>query len=158
MGSRSVGTAVLAVGLAIGVTGGAAVVQSAPAEAANVTRVQSSIDVGGCVIRLYSYGPRVHANHTHTCVGVKSVNITGTGRLQIHFSEPGRTVGLSAGSDETLTGRGIAAGIDGTSRYATVSLYDTRLKRRLHLGRSTDYRRAAGASSNIWFSSTRVLS
>lgn len=143
----------------IGVTGGMTIAQSQAANAASASsaqRAQSQLSIGGCVIRLYAAGPRIHANTSHTCVGVKSVQITGMGRLQVNYVQSGRTVGLAANADELLVARGIHAGVNGTTRYATITLYDTKIKRRLHLGRSADYRRAAGSTSNVWFSSTRA--
>lgn len=143
----------------IGTAGGAAISQSQAATAASdsaAQRAQSQLSVGGCVIRLYSAGPRIHANSSHTCVGVKSVAVTGMGRLQVKYVKSGRTVSVNANSDEVLVGRGIQAGVDASSSYAKITLYDSRLKRRLHLGRAADYRRAAGETSNLWFSSIRV--
>lgn len=145
----------------LGLAGGVAIAQSQAAtalSAAPADRVQSQLSIGGCVIRLYAAGPRIHANSSHTCVGVKSVGITGMGRLQVNYTQSGRTVGLTANADELLVARGIQAGVNGTTRYATITLYDSKLKRRLHLGRVGDYTRASGSTANIWFSSTRVRS
>lgn len=140
----------------IGLAGGAAVAQTTAATAAGTQVAQSQLSVGGCVIRLYAHGPRIHANTTHTCVGVKSVRVTNMGRLQVHYTQRGRTVSVNANPDEVLVGRGIGAGVNSQSSYATVTLYDSRIKRRLNLKRPADYRRASGSTSNLWFSSTRV--
>lgn len=160
---RSTRSRVIAVttAAAIGLVGGAASAQTqvaAAAEESGSQRAQSSFSIGGCVIRLYAAGPRIHANGTHTCVGVKSVRVTNMGRLQINYTRPGRTVAVHANADELLVGRGIQAGVDGSRSYATVTLYDSKIKRRLHLKRSGHYARAAGSTSNIWFSSTRIPS
>jgi len=132
--------------------------QSASAAAESVESAQSQLSIGGCVVRLYSYGPRIHANSSHTCVGIKSVRITSMGRLQIYYTRPGQTVSVTANADELLVGRGIQAGVDSSRSYATVTLYDSKLRQRLHLKRSAHYQRAAGTTSNIWFSTTRIPS
>lgn len=151
----------VAAAVAVGMVGGAATlggdVASATADV-HQQRAQSSLYIGGCVIRIDPGGPRIHANSSHTCVGVKSVRITQMGRLQIMFTSKGRNVALTANADETLTARGVQVGVNGTSTYASVTLYDGRLKRKLNLRRSADYRRAAGSTSNVWFSSVRVRS
>lgn len=54
--------------------------------------------------------------------GVRSVAVTSIGRLQVHYNGHVRTMGLSAGVDETLAGPGIQIGVDGTSSYATMTL------------------------------------
>lgn len=148
--------AVVTAALLVGTIGGAA------ANSARVATPQlaptQSVSVGGCVIRLYTAGPELHANSTHTCVGVRSVDVTSMGRLRVRYTATSDVVGLSAGADETLAGRGIQVGVDGTSSYATMTLYDTKLERRLNLSRTTDYRRAAGSSSNIWFGSVKAAS
>lgn len=143
----------------VGLAGGAVVAESQAASAAegsSAQRAQSQLSIGGCVIRLYAAGPRIHANSSHTCVGVRSVQITGMGRLQVNYVQSARTVSLTANADELLVARGIHAGANGTTRYATITLYDSRLERRLHLGRAADYRRAAGSTANVWFNSARA--
>lgn len=158
--TRARAGAVLAA-VVLGLTGGLAVTQTGDARAAGEThaqRAQSSLTIGGCVVRLTPSGPRIHANSSHTCVGVKGVRITAQGRLQIMYTTSRRSVALTAGADETLTSRGIRAGVNGTRTYATVTLYDGRLERRLHLRRAADYRRAAGWTSNVWFGSVRSSS
>lgn len=152
---RAAVTAAVALGMVAGVAG----VQAGEARAADeahVQRAQSSLDIGGCVIRLNPGGPRIHANSSHTCVGVKSVRITQQGRLQLVYTHWAKGVALTANADETLTSRGIRTGVGGTKRYATITLYDGRLERRLNLRRSADYKRAAGWRSNVWFSSVRA--
>lgn len=143
--------------LTVGTVGGAAA-HTQQAETPAAAPTQPEVVLGGCVIRLYSSGPELHANSTHTCVGVRSVDVTSMGRLQVRYTGHVRTMGLSAGADETLAGRGIQVGVDGTSSYATMTLYDTKLKRRLNLARTTDYRRAAGSSSNVWFGTVKATS
>lgn len=149
--------AVVTVALLVGTVGGAAA-SSARDATPQLASTHSSVSLGGCVIRLYTAGPELHANSTHTCVGVRSVDVTSMGRLQVRYTSASDVVGLSAGADETLAGRGIHVGVDGTSRYATMTLYDTKLKRRLNLARTSDYRRAAGSSSNIWFGTVKAAS
>lgn len=149
--------AVVTAALLVGTIGGAAA-NSARVATPQLAPTKSSVSVGGCVIRLYTAGPELHANSTHTCVGVRSVDVTSMGRLRVRYTAASDVVGLSAGADETLAGRGIQVGVDGTSSYATMTLYDTKLERRLNLSRTTDYRRAAGSSSNIWFGSVKAAS
>lgn len=114
---------------------------------------------GGCVVRLPSTGPRVHANASHRCVGVKSVGLTSSGRIVVHASQEqrGAVVNVQGDPDETLTTRGIAVGVSTSSTQMHFSLYDSRVNRRLDLRKPADRRRAASSLSNLWLSWTKTL-
>ncbi|WP_434966750.1 hypothetical protein [Janibacter indicus] len=114
---------------------------------------------GGCVIRILPTGPRVHANSSHRCIGVKSVALNSSGRIAVTTSseQRGAVVNVQGDTDETLTTRGIAAGTSVSSTHMYFSLYDSRINRRLNLRKPADLRRASGATSNLWLTWTKTL-
>lgn len=114
---------------------------------------------GGCVIRILARGPKVHANPSHRCVGVKSVRLSASGKILLtHSSEQrGAVINVQGDTDETLTTRGIAAGTSVSASQMYFSLYDSRINRRLNLRKAADLRRARGTTSNLWLSWTKSL-
>lgn len=115
--------------------------------------------VGGCVIRILSTGPAVHANPSHRCVGVKSVRLSSSGKILLTASseQRGAVINIQGDTDETLTTRGIAAGTSVSSSQMYFSLYDSRINRRLNLRKASDLRRVRGSTSNLWLSWTKSL-
>jgi hypothetical protein len=113
---------------------------------------------GGCVVRFEDGRPRIHANPSHRCVGVKSVGVTSTGRLRVELSDEqrGSVVNAQADPDETLTSRGIILGTSGGVSYFEHQFYDSRLNRPLNLNWTTDRGRVAGANSNVWLTWTKT--
>lgn len=115
---------------------------------------------GGCVIRLATTGPWIHANAAHHCTGVRSVGLTPGGKLRLTYSDEqvGSVVNVSADPDETLTSRGILAGTSTTTRTLDVQLYDSSGSRgrALNLTRAADRRRVAGTYANLWVSWTKT--
>lgn len=147
--------------VAAGVVAGSTAVRGGDATATSGvlgSREQSSLDIGGCAIRLDPAGPRIHTNTAHTCVGVKDVRITPGGRLRVDYLGAARTVSLMADADETLVSRSIQVGADAAPAYATFTLYDGRLQRTLDLRDPADYVRVTGERSNVWFGSVRDAS
>lgn len=113
---------------------------------------------GGCVIRILPTGPRVHANGTHRCIGVRSVSLSSTGRVVVDASseQRGAVINVQGDSDETLTTRGIAPGVSVSASRMYFSLYDSRINRRLNLRKAADLRRAGGTTSNLWLTWTKT--
>ncbi|MEX1909809.1 hypothetical protein L6241_16145 [Janibacter sp. Y6] len=113
---------------------------------------------GGCVIRFSSTGPKIHANSTHHCTGVRSVGISTLGRMRIVYSDEqrGSTINVSADPDETLVRRGIITGISSSPAELHVDLFDARSKKRVDLRRLADRKVMAGAFANIWVAWTKT--
>lgn len=113
---------------------------------------------GGCAIRFGSAGPKIHANSSHHCTGVRSVGISSLGRVRIRYSDEqrGSTVNVSADPDETLVRRGIITGISSSPTELHVDLFDTRSKRRIDLRRPADRKVMAGAYANMWVAWTKT--
>lgn len=115
---------------------------------------------GGCVVRFDQDGPWVHANPSHRCIGVRSVRITTTGRVLVEMTseQDAAVLNVQADADETMTTKGISAGVSVAGSRLIIDLYDARIDRGLDLRREADRRRAAGAYSNLWLSWTKTIS
>lgn len=115
---------------------------------------------GGCVVRFDRTGPWIHTNGAHRCIGVRSVGLTGSGRLLVEMTDEqnAAVLNVQADADETLTTRGIAPGISVAGHRLVVDLYDSRIERVLDLSDEADRRRAAGPYSNLWLSWTKTIS
>lgn len=107
--------------------------------------------VTGCVIRLYSSGPAIHANGAHACTGAEGTPwIDDRGYLHVSQAVDAPVVSVVANPDETLVKRGIQAGVSGGVSESVIAMYDSRLGRELDLADPADYKRAAGIYSNLW--------
>lgn len=124
----------------------------------DLTATSAGTVPGGCVVRISTAGVKVHANSSHRCVGVSSVAISSTGRIQVTASseQRGAVVNVQGDADETLTTRGIGLGVSASSSTMQFSLYDSRLNRRLNLRNAVDLRRVSGATANVWLSWTKT--
>lgn len=122
------------------------------------TATSETTIAGGCVIRFDSETPRVHANSSHRCIGVSSVRLSSTGDLQVVSSteQRGAVVNAQADPDETLATRGLITGVSATPSVMTVSIFDSRLRRRLDLRQPQDYARVVGSTANMWLSWTKT--
>ena len=110
----------------------------------------------GCVVRFYSSGPALHQNGAHACTAATGVWVRDNGVLVIDQTHTGPVVSVTAQADETLVARGVQAGVSGGVSDAHVTFYDSRLGRVLDLTDPGDYRRIAGAYSNLWFQVTQI--
>ncbi|CAM3917832.1 hypothetical protein [Janibacter anophelis] len=122
------------------------------------TATSETTIAGGCVIRFDSETPRVHANGTHRCIGASSLRLSPTGDLQVLSSgeQRGAVVNAQADPDETLAARGLITGVTATPSVMTVSIYDSRWRRRLDLRQPRDYARVKGVVANMWVSWTKT--
>src|SRR5690606_13502867 len=118
------------------------------------TSASNPIATSGCVIRYdtkETWGntkPRIHANATHTCVGVKRVYADySTGYTVVELETAGPVVSLVVDEDETLVKKGISCGGSGGMGTVKIACYD----------RNGDQVKAHSAAmyhplANIWFS------
>lgn len=118
------------------------------------TSASNPIATSGCVIRYdtkETWGntkPRIHANATHTCVGVKRVYADySTGYTVVELETAGPVVSLVVDEDETLVKKGIACGGSGGMGTVKIACYD----------RNGNQVKAHSAAmyhplANIWFS------
>lgn len=97
------------------------------------------IAMRGCVIRFdtlsetgYSVIPRIHANETHTCVGVTDVQADWSGththgdlRVYHHDNNGKPIVSMMADESGTLVEKGIECGTGGGGGITRVRCYDT---------------------------------
>lgn len=115
---------------------------------------------GGCVVRVAETGPWIHANGTHRCIGASSVRISSTGKIVLTFApeQRGAFVNVQADPDETLTTRGLSTGVSVSQAEMIISVYDSRLNRRLDLRRANELKRVAGDYANLWLSWTKTTS
>lgn len=114
---------------------GALAAESISYRRAATTETEAGIIHRGCVIRFdtlsasgNSVVPRIHANSTHTCIGVTSVRADWTthpGDLVLeNAGGPTNVVAVHVTSDETLTERGITCGPSGGGQTTRLRCYD----------------------------------
>jgi hypothetical protein len=112
---------------------------------------------GGC-IRLYTTGPEWHINSHHVTVDFDTSappEITAAGDLWVPLTQNLPVVAAIASADETLTERGITAGISGGVSGCTIRLYKVGVGR-LRLNQAEHYALAAGENSNLWLMIVRI--
>jgi len=112
---------------------------------------ENPVAESGCVIRYdrkTSAGntkPRIHANSTHTCVGVKRVYADyrrGTTVVELDRSRP--VVAMSITSDETLLARGIQCGGSGGGAWIHIHCFDRSGRVKAHSSRMF------AKTANVW--------
>lgn len=105
---------------------------------------------GGCV-RFGDTGPYLHVNSHHTAVGIvpESLCITDDGLLHVDLDESLPVVTTGAFPDETLTARGITAGISGGVNTLNIKFHLAG-HGPLYLDIPSHYDKVRGATSNVW--------
>jgi hypothetical protein len=116
-----------------------------------------TITGGGC-IRLYATGPQWHVNSAHATVAFDTSvapEVTASGDLWVPLTENLPVVAAIASADETLTMRGITAGISGGVSGCTVRLRKEGVGR-LNLARPDHYALVADNNANLWLMIVRI--
>lgn len=125
--------------------------------------------VGGC-IRLYPASPlgtprpQWHVDEGHHTVGINYANnnsnpdrprIDESGFLVFNTLNRSPIISATAAMDETLSSKGILAGISNGTYLVRIRFYDTKLGRPLDLNVESDYARLAGPYNNVWVTIVR---
>lgn len=107
---------------------------TAPAEFYRAPSAWNNIQIGGCVVRFDTktpsgtyVAPRIHANDSHMCVGVKRVFIDWNEDQPrwLHFEceSPDKIIAMQILPDETLTAMGVTCGPSGGGDFTKVPIY-----------------------------------
>lgn len=125
--------------------------------------------VGGC-IRLYpasSLGtprPQWHVDEGHHTIGINYANngsnegrprIDESGFLVFNTLNRSPIVAATCAIDETLSSRGITAGISNGTHLVRIRFYSSQLGRPLDLNSASDYAILAGPYNNVWITLVR---
>lgn len=105
---------------------------------------------GGCV-RFGDDGPYLHTNSAHSSVGLvpDTLAITSDGLLHVDLDTSLPVISTGAWPDETLTARGVTAGISGGVTALNVKFYLVG-HGPLYLDLPAHYDKVKGSSSNVW--------
>lgn len=122
-----------------------------PAGSSPVAVVRDSgtgLTVRGCPVRFsdVTLKPYIHQDNAHLCPGFRSVSID-DGDLVIRTDPAGPIIAAIASPDETMTARGISAGVSGGGELSRVRFGDTRAGARLL---ATDPRLYRDGTANVW--------
>jgi hypothetical protein len=103
---------------------------------------------GGCV-RFGAEGPYLHTNDSHQSIGIVPTLTIVSGMLHVDLDEPLPVVSVVAHPDETLTARGISAGISGGVGFVNVRFHLAG-HGPLYLNQPAHYEKVRGDLSNVW--------
>lgn len=120
--------------------------------------------VSGCVVWFLPADdglPSIHANPSHQCAGVESVEVNTHGELLIRQHLKGQAhflpiLSVQLTEDESLVERGVIAGPSGGTGTTRVRFYSTLLDRKLDLQKSEDREVISCDTCNIWIGWTHV--
>jgi hypothetical protein len=112
---------------------------------------------GGC-IRLTNAGPEWHINPQHVTVGFNPYihpTINADGELHANMLTAFPVIAAIAEPDETISSRGIEAGISGA--VADVDIWFSKAGRKLDLNDAADYALVRGTYANVWIYIPRYI-